>query len=52
MKITDTFRAPREILKWLDKMNLKYSVKQFNHDIRNGIVAGEILKFYDKDFNE
>ena len=43
---------PREITKWLDRLDLTYAVRNLTRDLANGFVFAEILsRHYHKDID-
>ena len=45
------FDAPRELVKWIERLDLNYQVTNYQRDLSNGIVASDILKKYMPDIN-
>lgn len=46
-----TFQAPRELIKWIEKLNLSYKITNFRRDLSNGYVISEVLFRYDNNVN-
>ena len=47
-----TFQAPRELIKWVEKLNLSYKITNFRRDLSNGYIISEILFRYDEKINK
>lgn len=47
----ETFQAPRELVRWLERLDLTYQITNFSRDLSNGYIVAEILSRYDPKLN-